>query len=117
MAGLSATLIVYIFSQCHTCLTSQIQDSRCNGFVPAGDKVCLALQNQALLIPWNITLEADSAFPLLTFVSPNAQYWKAPERGTSSLPLASSMADIPGYSNGSHTSVTAEPQLEGKGQG
>lgn len=44
MAELSATLIFCIFSQCHTCLTSQIQDSMCNRSTPAGDKVCMALQ-------------------------------------------------------------------------
>lgn len=44
MAELSATLIFCIFSQCHTCLTSQTQDSRYDRSMPAGDKVCLALQ-------------------------------------------------------------------------
>lgn len=65
---------------------------------------CLGHSYCFYLIPWTIILEADSAFPLLTFVSPNAQHWKAPERGTSfSFPLASSMAAIPGCSNRSHT--------------
>lgn len=71
---------------------------------------CLGHSYCFYLIPWPIILEADSAFPLLTFVSPNAQHWKAPEGGISpSLPLASSMAATAGCSNGSHTGVIGEP--------
>lgn len=39
------------------------------------------------------------------------------QKGTSSLPLASSMAAIPGYSDGSYTSVTGSHSWRGRARG
>lgn len=108
MAELSATLIFCIFSQCHTCLTSQIQDSMCNRSMPAGDKVCMALQKLDSL---DHHLGGRQCFLLAHLCEPECSALEGSRDRDFFFP-SSSYQHIPG----SHTGVTREPQLEGKGQ-